>query len=76
MTRQELIHHAEHANRGFGENPANCPVCPHLHEDLAARIKELEERPGTRTIWAQIAVGAATSVFAAFIIERMIRKTK
>jgi|GEM_PF-3568748 len=68
-------HMMEHANRGFGEDPANCPVCPHEHKELAKRVEVLETKTSTiRTPWAQIAVMVTGSVFAAFIVERFVRR--
>lgn len=66
-------HLKEHAPRGFGESPQNCPVCPHEHPELAKRIEALEGQ-GSKARWNQIATAVTGSFVAAFLIERFIRR--
>jgi len=62
-------HMQDHAPRGFGEDPASCPLC----EDFQRRISSLEAKAESKTPWGQILVGVTTSIVAAYFIETVIR---
>lgn len=75
MNHQRLTHLIEHAARGFGEDPSTCPVCSPSNTELEKRIKALEESKSSSDggYWSKIALGATTSVIAAYLIEKIVR---
>lgn len=67
----KAYHLMEHASRGFGEEPGECPLCA----DLKTRVERLESaKMSNDSVWVKIALGATTSILAAFIIERFVRQ--
>lgn len=59
----------EHYPRGFGADPANCPVCPHEHPEIMEEIQKL--RSGKAL--GQVAVSVVAATLAAYIAEKFIR---
>lgn len=66
-----IFHHhlREHYPRGFGSDPANCPVCPHEHPEIMEKIDELRRGKAI----GQVALSVIGATLAAYIVERFIR---
>lgn len=59
-------HFWNHAPKGLGETPENCPICMKRIEALEAKVSNSPYRA--------IAISVAASVLAAYLVERLVKR--